>query len=75
MDGPPGEPAGPNNAPSLGSPTRSLTPEVGPLPANWEKAVTENGETYFIDHSTGNVTFGLLFFFWHVVLTCALRVQ
>jgi WW domain len=27
--------------------------DLGPLPANWEKAYTENGETYFIDHSTG----------------------
>lgn len=27
--------------------------ELGPLPANWEKAYTENGETYFIDHTTG----------------------
>lgn len=27
--------------------------ELGPLPMNWEKAVTENGEIYFIDHSTG----------------------
>lgn len=27
--------------------------ELGPLPSNWEKAYTENGETYFIDHTTG----------------------
>lgn len=27
--------------------------ELGPLPINWEKAYTENGETYFIDHTTG----------------------
>lgn len=27
--------------------------ELGPLPLNWEKAYTENGETYFIDHTTG----------------------
>jgi WW domain len=27
--------------------------DLGPLPANWEKAHTENGETYFIDHLTG----------------------
>jgi len=26
---------------------------LGPLPPNWEKALTENGEVYFIDHSTG----------------------
>lgn len=27
--------------------------ELGPLPVNWEKAYTENGEVYFIDHTTG----------------------
>lgn len=27
--------------------------DLGPLPSNWEKAYTENGETYFIDHLTG----------------------
>lgn len=27
--------------------------ELGPLPANWEKAYTERGEVYFIDHNTG----------------------
>lgn len=27
--------------------------DLGPLPSNWEKAYTENGETYFIDHTTG----------------------
>lgn len=27
--------------------------ELGPLPLNWEKALTENGEIYFIDHTTG----------------------
>lgn len=27
--------------------------ELGPLPMNWEKAYTENGEVYFIDHATG----------------------
>ncbi|XP_031629126.1 membrane-associated guanylate kinase, WW and PDZ domain-containing protein 1 isoform X2 [Contarinia nasturtii] len=26
---------------------------LGPLPPKWEKAYTENGETYFIDHNTG----------------------
>ncbi|KAM8929982.1 membrane-associated guanylate kinase, WW and PDZ domain-containing protein 1 isoform 2-T2 [Pelodytes ibericus] len=25
---------------------------LGPLPANWEMAYTENGEVYFIDHNT-----------------------
>ncbi|XP_057379722.1 membrane-associated guanylate kinase, WW and PDZ domain-containing protein 1-like isoform X1 [Daphnia carinata] len=27
--------------------------ELGPLPQNWEKAYTERGEVYFIDHNTG----------------------
>lgn len=27
--------------------------ELGPLPANWEMAYTDNGEVYFIDHNTG----------------------
>ncbi|KAG4073898.1 hypothetical protein HA402_014103 [Bradysia odoriphaga] len=26
---------------------------LGPLPLKWEKAYTENGESYFIDHNTG----------------------
>jgi atrophin-1 interacting protein 3 (BAI1-associated protein 1) len=26
---------------------------LGPLPPNWEKSYTENGEIYFIDNSTG----------------------
>ena len=26
---------------------------LGPLPPNWEKAYTEKGEVYFIDHSSG----------------------
>ncbi|XP_037918553.1 membrane-associated guanylate kinase, WW and PDZ domain-containing protein 1-like isoform X2 [Hermetia illucens] len=26
---------------------------LGPLPLKWEKAYTENGELYFIDHNTG----------------------
>ncbi|KAG5672544.1 hypothetical protein PVAND_002665 [Polypedilum vanderplanki] len=26
---------------------------LGPMPLNWEKAITENGEIYFIDHTTG----------------------
>ncbi|GAB6022671.1 hypothetical protein CHUAL_006764 [Chamberlinius hualienensis] len=28
-------------------------PELGPLPTNWEKAYTDNGEPYFIDHTSG----------------------
>ena len=27
---------------------------LGPLPPNWEKAYTEKGEPYFIDHNSGN---------------------
>lgn len=27
---------------------------MGPLPHHWEKAVTEKGEVYFIDHNTGS---------------------
>ncbi|KAK0168402.1 hypothetical protein PV327_002205 [Microctonus hyperodae] len=27
--------------------------QLGPLPVNWEKAYTETGEVYFIDHNTG----------------------
>lgn len=38
----------PNFKDDPGTPT-----ELGPLSANWEKAYTENGEPYFIDHATG----------------------
>ncbi|XP_043283004.1 membrane-associated guanylate kinase, WW and PDZ domain-containing protein 1 isoform X2 [Venturia canescens] len=27
--------------------------QLGPLPQNWEKAYTDTGEVYFIDHNTG----------------------
>ncbi|XP_031777557.1 membrane-associated guanylate kinase, WW and PDZ domain-containing protein 1 isoform X3 [Nasonia vitripennis] len=27
--------------------------QLGPLPVNWEKAYTDSGEVYFIDHNTG----------------------
>jgi hypothetical protein len=27
--------------------------QLGPLPHNWEKAYTDKGEVYFIDHNTG----------------------
>lgn len=27
--------------------------QLGPLPTNWEKAYTDTGEIYFIDHNTG----------------------
>jgi hypothetical protein len=29
---------------------------LGPLPPNWEKALTDKGEPYFIDHNTGRRT-------------------
>ncbi|XP_039307362.1 membrane-associated guanylate kinase, WW and PDZ domain-containing protein 1 isoform X4 [Solenopsis invicta] len=36
---------------------RNRTPatedQLGPLPPNWEKAYTDTGEVYFIDHNTG----------------------
>ena len=28
---------------------------LGPLPPNWEKAYTEKGEPYFIDHNSGEL--------------------
>ncbi|XP_021927239.1 membrane-associated guanylate kinase, WW and PDZ domain-containing protein 2-like isoform X3 [Zootermopsis nevadensis] len=31
----------------------SLRSDLGPLPPNWEKAYTERGEIYFIDHNSG----------------------
>ncbi|KAJ9598628.1 hypothetical protein L9F63_010698, partial [Diploptera punctata] len=31
----------------------SLRSDLGPLPPNWEKAYTERGEVYFIDHNSG----------------------
>ncbi len=30
---------------------------LGPLPPNWEKALTDKGEPYFIDHNTGKDKF------------------
>lgn len=35
------------------SQTNDDTDSLGPLPPKWEKAYTESGEVYFIDHSTG----------------------
>ena len=29
---------------------------LGPLPPNWEKAYTDKGEQYFIDHNSGKKT-------------------
>ncbi|XP_063219492.1 membrane-associated guanylate kinase, WW and PDZ domain-containing protein 1 isoform X3 [Bacillus rossius redtenbacheri] len=31
----------------------SFRSDLGPLPQNWEKAFTERGEVYFIDHNSG----------------------
>ncbi|XP_046984274.1 membrane-associated guanylate kinase, WW and PDZ domain-containing protein 1 [Schistocerca americana] len=31
----------------------SLHADLGPLPPNWEKAYTDRGEVYFIDHNSG----------------------
>ncbi|CAG0894940.1 unnamed protein product, partial [Darwinula stevensoni] len=36
---------------------RSLTPELGPLPAAWEKAFTEQGEPYFINYVMNRVKY------------------
>ena len=39
-----------------------LDDPLGPLPPNWEKAYTDKGEPYFIDHNSGNCgIFGLLY--------------
>ncbi|XP_046745446.1 membrane-associated guanylate kinase, WW and PDZ domain-containing protein 2-like isoform X2 [Diprion similis] len=32
---------------------RASEDELGPLPSNWEKAYTDTGEVYFIDHNSG----------------------
>lgn len=40
-----------NDGPSQGHHTSG--DDIGPLPQNWEKAFTERGEAYFIDHNTG----------------------
>ena len=45
---------------------------LGPLPPNWEKAYTDKGEPYFIDHNSG--TSHWLGEFFHE-RTCPLRAQ
>ncbi|KAJ1526097.1 hypothetical protein ONE63_009262 [Megalurothrips usitatus] len=40
-----------SDGPSQGN--RTSGDDIGPLPPNWEKAFTERGEVYFIDHNTG----------------------
>ena len=42
---PPEDRSDPNNA--------ANEEQLGPLPQNWEKAYTDKGEPYFIDHSSG----------------------
>ena len=42
-----------NNADS-GHPDSPDDDGLGPLPPNWEKAYTDIGEPYFIDHNSGN---------------------
>ncbi|XP_064114303.1 uncharacterized protein LOC135220771 isoform X8 [Macrobrachium nipponense] len=37
----------------LHPPDSPTSGELGPLPYNWEKAYTENGEPYYIDHVAG----------------------
>ncbi|XP_068228397.1 uncharacterized protein [Palaemon carinicauda] len=37
----------------LHPPDSPASGELGPLPYNWEKAYTENGEPYYIDHVAG----------------------
>ncbi|XP_071514434.1 uncharacterized protein [Panulirus ornatus] len=37
----------------LQPPDSPTSGELGPLPFNWEKAYTENGEPYYIDHMAG----------------------
>ncbi|KAK7791492.1 hypothetical protein R5R35_008847 [Gryllus longicercus] len=36
-----------------GEGAETLRSDLGPLPPNWEKAYTERGEVYFIDHNSG----------------------
>ncbi len=44
-----GEPVGENPVGVAGGNGEAL----GPLPSNWEKAYTDKGEVYFIDHNSG----------------------
>ncbi|KAK8737494.1 hypothetical protein OTU49_004523 [Cherax quadricarinatus] len=53
---PPGMPqnmVGKEGGVQLQSPDSPTSGELGPLPFNWEKAYTENGEPYYIDHMNG----------------------
>ena len=51
---------------------------LGPLPPHWEKAYTDKGEPYFIDHNTGEIfvmleRLHLVFLFY--LTTCPLGVK
>ncbi|XP_071440196.1 membrane-associated guanylate kinase, WW and PDZ domain-containing protein 1 isoform X2 [Hetaerina americana] len=52
LPGPPG-PGCPPNYLHAGECPESPRGDLGPLPPNWEKAYTERGEVYFIDHNSG----------------------
>ncbi|PSN56094.1 hypothetical protein C0J52_05890 [Blattella germanica] len=61
-DGTCGSNSGGDQLPDVGAPPsyfhagegpESLRSDLGPLPPNWEKAYTERGEVYFIDHNSG----------------------
>ncbi|XP_046407318.1 membrane-associated guanylate kinase, WW and PDZ domain-containing protein 2-like isoform X2 [Ischnura elegans] len=52
IPGPPG-PGCPPNYLHAGECPESPRGDLGPLPPNWEKAYTERGEVYFIDHNSG----------------------
>nr|XP_045623577.1 uncharacterized protein LOC123773736 isoform X7 [Procambarus clarkii] len=54
--GPPGMPqsmVAEEGGVQLQPPDSPTAGELGPLPFNWEKAYTENGEPYYIDHMNG----------------------
>ena len=34
---------------------------LGPLPPHWEKAYTDKGEPYFIDHNTGKLAWRMIY--------------
>ncbi|CAG2053360.1 unnamed protein product [Timema podura] len=48
-----GGPGAPPSYYHAGDSTDTLRSDLGPLPPNWEKAYTERGEVYFIDHNSG----------------------
>ncbi len=51
---PPGTADGGEDPSSAPPPPAGADP-LGPLPHNWEKAYTDKGEPYFIDHNTVSV--------------------